>query len=108
VPTSTLETDALPGQGTCVFASAEYPLCVHSSSAAVTAGGLTGQGGTTEQVFECLKIGQMPPPPPAGKCYVMPFPVKVRLPPLLCSPCSTPSPPLRRGPRLTRDAGVGV
>jgi len=30
-------------------------------------------------VFECLKLGAMPPPPPAGKCYVMPFPIKVRI-----------------------------
>jgi hypothetical protein len=28
-------------------------------------------------MFECLKVNAMPPPPPAGKCYVMPFPVKV-------------------------------
>jgi hypothetical protein len=31
------------------------------------------------RALACVQVNAMPPPPPAGKCYVMPFPVKVSL-----------------------------
>ena len=52
-------------------------------------------------MFECLKVNAMPPPPPAGKCYVMPFPVKVSRPrcpaPLAHPPALSTVCALRRG-----------
>mmetsp|Transcript_1124 Transcript_1124/g.1866 ORF Transcript_1124/g.1866 Transcript_1124/m.1866 type:complete len:87 (-) Transcript_1124:905-1165(-) len=40
-------------------------------------------------MFEILSVEHMPPPPPAGKCYVMPFPSKYGLPPM-CVEGQTP------------------